>query len=266
MNKQRHKEIEGVGITYERFAVYQVLKKLAIEYDIHKVLEIPASGAKAMPGLYSLGFALAGCDVYLINAKEEAKKVWHKLGFTTHVYFVEAKNIEHTELMDGAFDMVWNCIVFPTYKNPDKLLDEMIRLSNKYILTISVNGYNLGFPWHRFLHFITRIPWTHGNVSFYFINNMVKFFKMHHLKIIKMGIVDAPLWPDSIGFRDIRLHRIKIPLEDVDWYPTIIDYIKDDNYPMWIKILWKIEMLKLPTWINLLRAHLFYVLAEKLCQ
>ena len=257
------KEVESFGVTYERYAINRLLIKIAKKYKIKDVLEIPAYGAKAMPGIYSLGFAIAGCDVYLINVTHRAKNVWHTLGFDQNVHFIECRDVEHTELSNDMFDLVWNCLIFTTYENPDNLLKEMIRVSKKYILITSVNAYNLGFPWHRLLHIITRIPWTHGNTAYNRIGYMVQLFKKHGLKIVEIGVVDTPPWPDTIGFRDIRLHRMKGEPNKIDWNPTIVDYIKNGKYPQWIELIWKFEKLPVPLFLKLPYSHIFYVLGSK---
>lgn len=68
-------EIEPYGVEYERFALQKLFIDLACKYKIEHVAEIPAIGAKAMPSLYSLGWALAGCHVTLINGDPEIKKM-----------------------------------------------------------------------------------------------------------------------------------------------------------------------------------------------
>lgn len=257
------KEAEGLGVTYERYAIGKLLEKIVSKYKVKKVLEIPAGGAKAMPSIYSLGFGLAGCDVYLVNPSEKARKIWDELRLSGSVHFIKCENIENTDFEDNSFDLVWNCITFPIYKNPRALLKEMIRVSNNYVLTISVNAHNVGFPWHRFLHKIKHIPWTHGDIYFNLSRKMKCFFKKGGLKIVKIGVVDTPPWPDSLGFRDLRLHKMNVDLNQIDWHPDIVDHIKQGNYPNWIKAIYCLERFPLPTILKLPYSHLFYVLGEK---
>jgi len=257
------KEVEGFGVTYERYAIGKLLGEIAAKYGIKKILEIPAGGAKAMPSIYSIGFGLAGCDVYLVNPSERARGVWDGLGLANNVHFVECRDVENTGLESDSFDLVWNCIAFPTYGNPNSLLKEMIRISKKYVMTISVNAYNVGFPWHRFLHRVKHIPWTHGDITYNFLGKVGSFFKRYGLKIVKVGVVDTPPWPDSLGFRDIRLHRMNIDINKTDWHSTIVDYIKQENYPVWLKAIWMFEKLPVPMYLKLPYSHLFYVLGEK---
>ncbi len=51
------KETEVFGVNYERFSVGRKLDRLAQKYNLRTILEMPAHGAKAMPSIYSLGFA-----------------------------------------------------------------------------------------------------------------------------------------------------------------------------------------------------------------
>ena len=69
--------------------------------------------------------------------------------------------------------------------------------------------------------------------------------------------------PSSLGFRDIRLHRMNVDIDKIDWHPTIVDYIKQRNYPIWIKAIWAFEKLPVPMIVKLPYSHLFYVLGNK---
>lgn len=58
-------EIEPFGVDYERYAILRLQEHFVRKYRIGSVLEVPASGSKAMPSIYSLGFAKLGCNVTL---------------------------------------------------------------------------------------------------------------------------------------------------------------------------------------------------------
>ena len=55
-------KVECFGVDYERYDLGKLLERLTKKYQIRNVSEIPVSGEKAMPSIYSLGFGIAGCD------------------------------------------------------------------------------------------------------------------------------------------------------------------------------------------------------------
>ena len=74
-------ELEGKGLDYERYALNKLFHELVRTYGIKSVLELPAKGEKAMPSIYSVALAQAGCDVTLVNAEEKSSWAWNELGF-----------------------------------------------------------------------------------------------------------------------------------------------------------------------------------------
>ena len=118
-------EVEGKGVDYERYALRKLFKALVSKYDIKRVLEIPAKGEKAMPSLYSLAFAEAGCVVHLINAEERSKRVWQELGFK--VNYLEYNDLTATNLQSKSYDLVWNFMYIAHHDQKDQFLKEMIK-------------------------------------------------------------------------------------------------------------------------------------------
>ena len=259
MRDIKRKEIEVFGVNYERFSLGRQLQRFVKEYNIKTVCELPAHGAKAAPSLYSLDFALAGVKVTLVNGIEESLKFYKELGIEKNVKIIKVDNISNTGLEDNKFDFVWNFAFIPTYKNKSALLDEMRRISKKHVAVFSVNKRNIGFPLHRFAHWRTKIPWTHGDMNFNSPSYLKNFFKINGLKNIKTGVVDCPVWPDSVGFRDIRLHKNNITFDNVDWIVPYIDYLKNNKYPSWFKYVYFVERLPIPLFMKYIYAHIFFV-------
>mgnify|MGYP001828584420 FL=1 len=89
------------------------------------------------------------------------------------------------------------------------------------------------------------------------------------LEVIEYGAIDTPGWPDPSGPRDIRLHKSygnsNAPDPDKmkpDWGGPIIDYIKQDRYPLWMRALGKWDMAFRKGVFKLPMSHLFYVLGR----
>lgn len=256
-------EKEVFGVTYERFSLGILLHKLVKKYNIKRVLEIPAWGVKARPSIYSLSLVKSDCEIFLFNAHSEAKEIWQKFQSKNTVKFLQG-NIYHTNLESNSFDLVWNFSALPLVESPQLLLEEMKRLSGKFILSVFVNAYNPGFTIHRLVHKINKIPWTHGNINFNFPSQVKKFLKQKVLRIEKIGLVDCPPWPDSLGLRDLRLHRKKIDLDKLTWESPYINYLANNRFPGWLKLVYIFEKLPLPNFIKIFYAHLFFALGRKL--
>lgn len=261
--KQPRKEIEAWGVTYERYALGKELIKLKKCLSIRTVAELPAHGAKAMPSIYSIGFGLAGASVTLINGFEAYRSCWHKIGLQNMVEFKSVDNIYATNVPSNSFDFVWNFAYLPIAKDQDKLIQEMKRLSKKYIAFFSVNYGNIGFHVHRTLHKIMKVPWTHGDVYFNRRKKISQFMKKEGLTVVKKGFVDCPMWPDSLGFRDMRLHRENIKFDNAEWKSPYIANVVSGKFPLWVKLVYKWEKLPNFPFIKTLYSHINYVVGEK---
>jgi hypothetical protein len=254
-------EMEGKGLDYERFAMNKLFKRIVRERGLKSVLEIPARGEKAMPSIYSIALAEAGCDVTLINPEEKSRWAWNELGYD--VNFLQREDICNTGLEDESFDLVWDFMYLAQFGDKEGLLREMMRLSRRYVMFVAVNRFNPGFLSHRTVHRYFKVPWNHGDVNFMSPFYVRRWFREHGLKIVRTGVVDTPPYPDSLGFRDMRLHRMNVDLNKIDWDSRTIHWMKAGSYPTKIKLLYLAEAAPLPFLIKLFYAHLFYVIAEK---
>ena len=80
MEKILKHEVEGFGVTYDRYVMSRHQQILTRDLNLNKILEAPTHGAKAASSIYSLGFAQAGCEVNLINPDDKMIGVWKRLG------------------------------------------------------------------------------------------------------------------------------------------------------------------------------------------
>ena len=254
-------EREPFQLDYERYSISQNLKQLVKDYGIKTVLEAPAPGLKALPSLYSLGFGEAGCEVTLVNAEYYGIKVWKDLNF--NIKTKNVSNLAKLPFKDNSFDFVWNFNTLSLHSNYEVILKEFIRVSKKYVSLLCVNGYNVGSPLHRILHAINKVPWTHGNKMFLYPGKVKKLMKDHGLNIVKVDAMNCPIWPDSVGFRDMKFHKMEEKLKNMKWHANIVGYVKNNSYPVWIKHMYKFEKMPMLWPVKLLYAHLFYVVGEK---
>lgn len=254
-------ELEGKGLDYERYALGKLFRRLVRDLGIRSVLEIPARGEKAMPSIYSLAFAEAGCAVTLVNAERKSDWAWKRLGLP--VTYVDCDDLDHSGLEGDGSDLVWNFHYLSQHRTREALLREMTRLSRSYVLFVAVNRFNPGFFSHRTVHRVFDVPWTHGDVRFMSPFFVRRYFRERGLEIVRTGVVDTPPYPDSLGFRDMRLHRMNVDLNKIDWDSNTVHWMKSGRYPAKIKLLYLAEALPLPWIVKLIYAHLFWVLARK---
>lgn len=253
-------EVEVFGVTYERYALARLFSRLSDTLQIKTVIELPASGAKAMSSLYSLGFALAGCQVTLVDADPAGVHIWHDLGLGNNLQIVDNTQVEVMLEEGRRWDLCWNFAVLPTETDPERTALRMVRCTTKYWMVVHVNRFNVGFNMHRTVHRLWKIPWTHGDVDFFSPFKTARFMHRLGLKKVRWGVVDCPPWPDSPGFRDLRLHRSV--LKDKAWVSPYVNHVKQGNFPYWMKWVYWGERLPLPSMLKLPYAHLFYAIGQ----
>lgn len=167
--------------------------------------------------------------------------------------------------------MIWLLIIvtWTELADPVRYLQEMQRISSKYVLLVTCNNFQPGYPWHRFLHWMFGFPWTHGKVQYNHITTVKKLSKTSGLNVIEYGAIDTPGWPDPSGPRDVRLHRrfgsknAEPPKTRPEWEVPFLEYVRTGNYPGWMKLLGRWDMMFRKGVFKLPMSHLFYVLGRK---
>ena len=186
----------GLGTHYERWSLSRLLEKLYFLYDFTTVLEGSADGMAGIKGINSLPLAKLNCKV-TVNLPVEGQIELAKRVFEKHdkrAEFYSGKDFS-LDFPDSSFELVWNfCIAHILDTN--KLIDEMVRVSSRYVLIIVPNGLNYGFFIHWLDHLITGERWNHGNIKYMNINIIEKELKKRGLLTLETFLVDVPFWPD----------------------------------------------------------------------
>ena len=243
----RRRETEPFGITYDRLRLDKVLTRLVRKHGLKRTLELPADGAKAMPGIYSLALARAGVDVHLFNPEPQALELWERLGLRDRVTVIEGDDPRETGLPDRHYDMVWNFVSVGFRTDFDRIIGEMTRVSNNLVMTVHCNGFNYGYPWHRFLHKALQLEWNHGETEYFFPRAVRRVYRSHGLEPTDFGLFDMPWWPDPPGFRDVRLHLSGgNVVENFDWNAPIEEIYAGKAVPSGLAFLSRIEDMRIP--------------------
>ena len=196
---------EGYGTEYERYALDRFVPQMIDKYSISNVLEMPANGVMGIPGIKSLIFAKLGCNVTVAHPSKEfldnAKKMWEAFGLEAN--FVKSYWVD-SEFKKSSFDLVWNFCVFEHFDDPKEAIQEMLRITKKYVFIEIQNVFNPGFPIHRLYHFIRREPWDHGNPSEMKVSKIRNIINKLNATIVETGATDMPPWPDiNIKFKEM---------------------------------------------------------------
>ena len=260
MNRER----EVFGVTYDRYVLLKLHGILTRQLQIKNVVEMPSHGAKAAGSLYSIGFGLAGCRVTLVNPEIDMMYGWEELEIEASVDIVKDVNIYQTPFRNGQFDIAWNFVTWTELDDPPRYLWEMKRISEKYVLLVTCNNFQPGYPWHRLIHKLYGFPWTHGQVKYNHITKVRKLFELVGLKVMEYGAIDTPGWPDPSGPRDIRLHKRygQANNDKPNWDVPIIQYAKKNQFPGWMKALGRWDMVFRKGVLKLPMSHLFYIIGR----
>ncbi len=257
------KEVEVFGVTYDRYVLLQLHKILVRQLNLKTVVEMPSHGAKAAGSLYSIGFGLAGCHVTLVNPEMEMMYGWEELGIQDKVETFSNIDVYDSGFQNNQFDLAWNFVTWTELAEPPRYFEEMKRISNKFVLLVTCNNFQPGYPWHRLIHKMFGFPWTHGQVKYNHITRVRRMFKESGLRVIEYGAIDTPGWPDPSGPRDIRLHKnYGTPTKKPNWEVPILQYVKTGQYPVWMRALGRWDMAFRKGVFKLPMSHLFYVLGE----
>ncbi|XBX04033.1 hypothetical protein QMP26_26385 [Enterocloster clostridioformis] len=79
---------------------------------------------------------------------------------------------------------------------------------------------------------------------------------------METGFVDCPVWPDSLGFRDVRLHRMNVDFNTMDWETPYTQMLAQNRFPLWIKLVYLVEKLPMPKKIKSIHSHINYTIAK----
>lgn len=178
---------------------------------------------------------------------------------------VEGADAADCGLEPEKYDLVWNFVAAGTRTDFDRVIAEMARVSKGLVMTVHCNGYNWGYPWHRFLHRAFKLEWTHGETRWFFPDKVRSTYREVGLEPVDFGLFDMPWWPDPPGFRDVRLHMNGGDIvEDFDWDSPIEQIYATGRKPVALEVLSRIEDGPVPRPVRFVFSHLFYLVGERM--
>ncbi|MFZ5915369.1 MAG: class I SAM-dependent methyltransferase [Chloroflexota bacterium] len=268
----------GLGTTYERYALNRLLGRLAQELDIHTVLEGPSDGMTGIAGLNSMVLARQGAQVCVVLPDQEmsqlAERAWDAANCRSRGTFVVSPE-PALQFADNSFDLVWSFNVISRLDNSDQILDEMLRVSRRYVLLFVPNRWNYGFWLHRLHHWVSGEPWDHGSVDMLTPKPWQRLLQKRGLKVHDPMWVDIPWWPDIVDAGQLiqdflpflkRFAEKARPENRYSWDAENLPYFEPARYPevhARLERLSFIENSRLPV-VRQLFAHHVGILAEKI--
>ncbi len=257
------------------------ISRMVDKYSITKVLEMPANGVMGIPGIKSLIFAELGCEVTVVHPSKEfldnARRIWEAFGLDAN--FVKSNWI-NTGFNADSFDLVWNFCVFEHFDEPKSVIQEMLRVTKRYIFIEIQNVFNPGFPIHRFYHFVRGEPWDHGSPGKMKLSRITSIIDKLDATVVETGATDMPPWPD-INIRLKEMAAWSSLLEEASELRPAVEIkpmneiIKDIHHVEGLSLkreivlylfdIWyRVVESKAPASLKKIFAHHPYIIAEKI--
>lgn len=231
----------GLGTTYERWALNRVLARLHQTYGFRSVLEGPGDGMTGINGINSLILGLQGCEVTLVldtsSQADFARRVWEIHAPQANPRFETAFG---SGFEAGSVDLVWNFNVMTRAANPSALLDEMVRISRRYVFFCVPNAQNYSFWLHRLHHRVAHDPWDHGDIALMRPAPWERMLAQRGLTVREIIYLDCPWWPDIVDlgqliadfFPFLKGHAQKArPENRLKWEAEDLPYYQPDRFP-----------------------------------
>lgn len=187
---------EGLGSSYERIILNQLLLKLKRRYKLESVLEAPVFGFTGITGLNSFILHQSGCRVTLLDHDSERVASIRKIHLNLNADITTQVIDSYSTLPFAydAFDLGWNFSALWFVEDLTAFLSELTRVSRKAIIICVPNQDGLGYKWQK-AH--SEIP---EGISFNidFINPPLIKTELHKLgwTFIHEDYIDCPPWPD----------------------------------------------------------------------
>ncbi len=189
----------GMGNLFRQYSQYLLMQKWEANYNLKSALEVPFD--HATDGID--GNILSCYHDVCVNADETGTQ-----GMLKSMNKIKAES----------YDFVWN---FGFLQREPILINEMKRISKRYVAAFVPNYVNPGTIVHKFYHSVYGGVCVHperGDKRFMCIHGLEEFFKNAGMRITESGYVDLPPFFDTVvtvkelfgskGHRDV----LKIPI------------------------------------------------------
>lgn len=187
---------EGLGSSYERIVLNNLLTDIVNTYNIQSVLETPSFGFTGLSGINSLGLAKLGCAVTIEDQDSIRLKMIQEIwGSCSQIAtFKENQSLLSLDFDDDSFDMMWNFSALWFVPKLDSFLSEACRVSKKAILLCVPNQSGMGYR----MQFQNSTAEERAQLNIFNINpNYIRRIMIKRgWHQIQSDFIDCPPWPD----------------------------------------------------------------------
>ncbi|HOZ01576.1 MAG TPA: methyltransferase domain-containing protein [Candidatus Syntrophosphaera sp.] len=268
---------EGMGSSYERIVLNDLLEETAQRNGVENVLESPSFGFTGISGINLLALADNGIAVALEDNDPQRlrliEETWHDL--YRPVNAVLNPDFRCLDYADQAFDMSFSFSALWFVPDLTVFLGELSRVTKKVIFLSVPNRTGLGYR----LQFRDYSPEKYPDLKVGHIDgpSIISILSRKDWKLCRSGYFDCPPWPD-IGMTKEDLLRKWLPFLPQSQEPavksdsgqktvSILDYYngKDPDFAGRMRKLQRFEK-SVPVSFKKIWAHHFYMEFQRVGQ
>ena len=187
----------GLGTAYERWAVYELLKRWLPPWEIRTALEGPVDGMAGIPGLHLLPAAALGARVTVLVPDREAadtvSSVYRLLGLGERL---DAR-VAATWPKDESFDLVFSYNALPFVDGWRRYLADAAGHAARLLVVSTTHPASYGVFLRRLMRLVEPHPhpaelFDHEAIRAPILEPALSAFGT----IVEDAYVDCPWWPD----------------------------------------------------------------------
>ncbi|HQF67423.1 MAG TPA: methyltransferase domain-containing protein [Candidatus Cloacimonadota bacterium] len=187
---------EGLGSSYERVVINNLLKRTVDQYEVKSVFESPSFGFTGISGINLLSLADYGISVFLEDHDEHRLdligKLWSELGRPLQTVY--NRDYQKLDYPDSSFDMYFSFSALWFVQDLPCFLREVSRVTGKVIFISVPNITGLGYK----MQIKDYSPQKYPDLRLGNIDRKSIIFILDKLgwKLREAGWFDCPPWPD----------------------------------------------------------------------
>ena len=187
---------EGLGSSYERIVLNDLLLATAAKYDAQSVLESPSFGFTGISGINLVALADAGLEVTLEDDNTHRLELIRNLWRTLDRSFTARHNpgFKRLDYPDQAFDLSVSFSALWFVPDLNSFLRELSRVTSKAIFISVPNRAGLGYKMQLKDYSAAKYPDLRlDNID---PPSIIRLLKALGWKLAESGCFDCPPWPD----------------------------------------------------------------------
>lgn len=198
---------EGLGSSYERIILNDLLDRVCAHYAIQSVLEAPSFGFTGLSGINSMHLAKKGKTITLIDHEarrvDQIKALWQSMSLPLDVHLLD--DYGSLPCDDDQFDLSWNFSALWFSNDIESFLTELCRVTQRVILLCVPNRTGLGYISQAMLGRKELKRELHENHIK--PTTFIPVMKKLGWNLMQWNYIDCPPWPD-IGMPKEKFLRI----------------------------------------------------------